>query len=111
MLDILIPAYNCSATLGNALQSLVDQKTTETFHVIIYDDASTENLQEIVQEFSDKLDITYIRGEFNRGVGGVRQQLIMNSIAPFFTFLDADDIVHPNFVSTFYFLVNNGNSK
>ena len=111
MLDILIPAYNCSATLGNALQSLVDQKTTETFHVIVYDDASTENLQEIVQEFSDKLDITYIRGEFNRGVGAVRQQLIVNSIAPFFTFLDADDIVHPNFVSTFYFLANNGNSQ
>ena len=111
MLDILIPAYNCSATLGNTLQSLVDQKTTETFHVIVYDDASIENLQEIVQEFSDKLDITYIRGEFNRGVGGVRQQLIMNSIAPFFTFLDADDIVHPNFVSTFYFLVNNDNSQ
>ena len=101
MLDILIPAYNCSATLGNTLQSLVNQKTTETFHVIVYDDGSTENLQEIVQEFSDKLNITYIRGEFNRGVGAVRQQLIVNSIAPFFTFLDADDIVHPNFVSTF----------
>ena len=111
MLDILIPAYNCSATLGNTLQSLVDQTTTETFHVIVYDDGSAENLQEIIQEFSDKLDITYIRGEFNRGVGAVRQQLIVNSIAPFFTFLDADDIVHPNFVSTFYFLVNNDNSK
>ena len=111
MLDILIPAYNCSATLGNTLQSLVDQKTTDIFHVLIYDDASTENLQEIVQEFSNKLDITYIKGEYNRGVGGARQQLIVNSIAPFFTFLDADDIAHPNFVSTFYFLVNNGNSK
>jgi glycosyltransferase involved in cell wall biosynthesis len=60
MINVIIPAYNCCLTLGRTLSSLVAQ-TDENFEVIIVDDCSTEDIKSIVDDYSNKLNITYIR--------------------------------------------------
>ena len=46
MINVIIPAYNCSKTLGRTLASLVAQ-TDQNFEVIIIDDGSIDNTYKI----------------------------------------------------------------
>lgn len=100
MLNIIIPAYNCTATLGRTLASLVAQ-TDPDFSVIVVDDCSAENLLPIVEDYANKLHIHYIRKPENQGCGMARQTGIDNATASHFTFLDADDILMPYAVEVF----------
>lgn len=98
MIDIIIPAYNCSKTLEETLNSLKEQ-TDKNFKVIIVDDCSTQNLKPIIEKFD--LNITYIRNEKNVGCGMSRQVGIDNSTSDYFMFCDSDDIIMPNTVEKF----------
>lgn len=100
MINIIIPAYNCTATLGRTLASLVAQ-TDSDFEVIVVDDCSTEDLTPIIQDYAQKLNLRYIRKPINQGCGMARQTGIDNVTATHFTFLDADDILMPYAVETF----------
>ena len=100
MINIIIPAYNCSTTLGRTLASLVAQ-TDQNFETIIVDDFSTENIQPIVNDYDDKLSIRYIRHDHNQGCGMSRQTGIDNVSCSHFMFCDADDILMPYVVETF----------
>ena len=100
MIDVIIPAYNCKSTLERTLGSLVAQ-TDPNFKVIIVDDCSTEDIKSIVDDYSSKLKITYIRNEENIGCGMSRQAGIDNSSSDFFCFIDADDVFMPYTVETF----------
>ena len=100
MINVIIPAYNCRATLGRTLSSLVAQTDTN-FEVIVVDDCSTEDLKSIVDEYRDKLSIIYIRNERNLGCGMSRQVGIDNATQKFITFLDSDDMFMPYTIETF----------
>ena len=100
MINVIIPAYNCNATLGRTLSSLVAQ-TDMNFEVIIVDDCSTEDIKLIVDDYSNKLNIVYIRNEQNLGCGMTRQVGIDNATQKFITFLDSDDMFRPYTVETF----------
>ena len=100
MINVIIPAYNCRTTLGRTLSSLVAQ-TDPNFEVIIVDDCSTEDLKSIVDDYTNKLNIIYIRNEQNLGCGMSRQVGIDNATQKFITFLDSDDMFMPYTVETF----------
>ena len=63
MINVIIPAYNCSKTLGRTLASLVAQTDTD-FEVTVVDDCSTEDIKTIVDGYKDKLNIIKINGIF-----------------------------------------------
>ena len=100
MINVIIPAYNCRATLGRTLSSLVAQ-TNPNFEVIVVDDCSIEDLKSIVDDYTNKLNIIYIRNEQNLGCGMSRQVGIDNATQKFITFLDSDDMFMPYTVETF----------
>ena len=100
MIDVIIPAYNCHSTLGRTLSSLVAQTDTN-FEVIIVDDCSTEDIKSIIDDYTNKLNIIYIRNEQNLGCGMTRQVGIDNATQKFITFLDSDDMFMPYTVETF----------
>lgn len=100
MIDVIIPAYNCHSTLGRTLSSLVAQTDTN-FEVIVVDDCSTEDIESIVDDYTNKLNIIYIRNEQNLGCGMTRQAGIDNATQKFITFLDSDDMFMPYTVETF----------
>ena len=100
MINVIIPAYNCSATLDRTLSSLVAQ-TDPNFEVILIDDCSTEDVKSIVDNYQSKLNIKYIRNQKNLGCGMSRQVGIENLTYTHFTFLDSDDMFMPYTVETF----------
>lgn len=105
MINVIIPAYNCRSTLGRTLSSLVAQTDTD-FEVIVVDDCSTEDIKSIVDDYTNKLNIIYIRNEQNLGCGMSRQVGIDNAIQKFITFLDSDDMFMPYTVETFNSIIS-----
>ena len=100
MINVIIPAYNCRTTLDRTLSSLIAQ-TDPNFEVIVVDDCSTEDIKSIVDDYTNKLNIIYIRNEQNLGCGMSRQVGIDNATQKFITFLDSDDMLMPYTIETF----------
>lgn len=100
IVNIIIPAYNCSDTLQATLGSLVAQ-TNKYFFTTIVDDCSTEDLGPIIDKFDPLLNLYYLQCEENRGPGMARQVgLDYLYKAPvhcdYVMFLDSDDMLLPN---------------
>lgn len=96
IISVIIPAYNQSDYLGEAIESVLCQ-TYPHFEVIIVDDGSTDNTAEIARGFSDPR-IRYVYQE-NRGLSGARNTGIRNSHGAYLTFLDSDDLFLPEKLS------------
>ena len=88
--SVVIPAFNAAATLGQALQSILDQ-TVRPQHIIVVDDGSTDGTAAAVAGMSG---ITVIRQD-NRGPGGATTTGFRRVVTPFVATLDADDLWLP----------------
>ena len=101
MVDIIIPAYNCSKTLPRLLASIGAQTQSKKCIVTIVDDCSTEDIKPIIKDFKKYFNIKlqYIRLEENlRWPGLVRQVGLERTNAPYVMFLDSDDFLSPRAV-------------
>lgn len=87
--SVIIPTYNRALFLHDAITSVLKQ-TYQDFEILVIDDCSKDNTQEIVSSFHDKR-IRYIRHEANKGEAGSRNTGIRNSNAEYVAFLDDDD--------------------
>ena len=91
--SVIVTTYNLSSYLGEAIQSILDQKGVQT-EVIVVDDASTDDSAGALRPFWSK--ITYIRLRDNRGGPAAPRNLgIRASTGGFIAILDGDDIMLP----------------
>ncbi len=88
-ISVIIPTYNRANLLGKSIQSVLNQ-TYKDFEVIIVDDGSTDNTQEVVKSFEDAR-IKYISHKKNEGVAKALNSGIDNSKGNFISFLGSDD--------------------
>ncbi|RCJ18248.1 hypothetical protein A6770_06650 [Nostoc minutum NIES-26] len=92
-LTVIIPIYNRAKMLAQALESL-RQQTYKDFVVIVCDDASKDNLQEVVDKFPD-VKIEYHRYEANAGQFKNAMRGLELCQTPFVKYLDSDDLLFP----------------
>ncbi len=93
--DVIIPAYNAAKYLRAAIESVMSQ-TFEDWRILLIDDGSIDNTEEVIAPFLRSLGpkITYIQKE-NQGLPAARNTAIDNSSAEFLALLDADDVWLP----------------
>jgi glycosyltransferase involved in cell wall biosynthesis len=65
LITICIPTYNRANFIGNAINSILKQ-TYKNFELLICNDCSTDNTEEVIKKFKDKR-ITYIKNQKNSG--------------------------------------------
>ncbi len=90
---VIVATYNCAAYLRTCLNSLLAQ--TMPVEIIVVDDASTDNTQEILKDFPQ---ITQVRHRENLGANAARNSGLLKTAAPWVIFADADADYHPPFV-------------
>ena len=89
---VIIPAYNQSQYLRQAIQSVLDQ-TFIDWEAVIVDDGSSDDTRNVAHSFTDSR-VRYIYQE-NRGLSAARNTGIRSSAAPYLSFLDSDDMFLP----------------
>lgn len=91
LVDIIIPCYNMTTYLSQAIDSALAQ-TYAHVRVVVVDDGSTEDIRSLVELYAGR--VNYIRQE-NRGQAAARNTGIAHTDGDFVCFLDADDIILP----------------
>lgn len=89
----IITTFNRALFLGKAIKSILAQ-TFENFELLILDNSSTDNTEEIVKGFNDKR-ITYIKHK-PIGISAARNLGVKEAKGEFVAFLDDDDEWLPN---------------
>lgn len=92
---VVIPCHNYAHFLSDAIDSVLAQ-TVQPKDILVVDDASDDNTREVAERYADK-GVRYLRGEW-RSVGAARNTGIAETDAPYLVFLDADNILHPEYV-------------
>lgn len=91
-LQIIVPAYNVEQYLEECINSVLSQKTTYSYHIIIIDDGSQDNTPAISDSFANHPNITVIHKE-NGGASSARNIALQNIFGEYLMFLDSDDIL------------------
>ncbi len=90
--SVIIPTYNCANKIHRAIESVLCQSYTN-FEVLVMDDGSTDNTEEIVSSFQDKR-IVYDKDRNFGGPARPRNRGIELAKGDWICFLDADDWWH-----------------
>jgi glycosyltransferase involved in cell wall biosynthesis len=84
--SVIIPAHNSEATIGLALQAVLEQKCGSEIEVIVVDDASTDATAEIVKKFPVRL----VALKKNAGAGAARNRGAAAAGGGTLVFVDSD---------------------
>lgn len=97
MISVVLPTYNRTKTLGRAIESVLAQSYKD-IELIVVDDASTDNTESLVSEYSDSR-IRYIRLQENSGSCAARNAGIIAAKGEYVAFQDSDDYWRPDKLS------------
>lgn len=91
--SVIMAAYNASDTIEDSIRSALDQ-TYGDVEVVVIDDRSTDGTYELVKGLGDPR-IKVHRQAVNGGPGPARNRALDMCTGRWITFLDADDLYHP----------------
>ena len=92
--SVLLPCYNATTTLEQALESLASQTFTD-FEVVAIDDGSTDSTAEILQRWSREDTRFNIYSQPHGGIITALNLGLHKSNANYIARMDADDLCHP----------------
>lgn len=105
--SLIIPSYNRAHFISFSIESVLKQTYTD-FELIIVDDGSTDNTEEIVKSFNDTR-IHYYKKK-NEERGAARNYGTKKSRGQYLNFFDSDDLLYPHHLKTAFEFVKNKNN-
>lgn len=90
LVSIIMPSYNTAAFIGESIESVLKQTYTE-WELLIVDDCSTDNTEEIVKQYDDDR-IKFFKQEKNSGAASCRNYALRMARGEWAAFLDSDDL-------------------
>lgn len=97
--SVIIPVKNRVNTIGQAIQSVLAQKTSFNFNLIIVDNHSTDGTTDLIRNFDSNPGVFHIiPEEINLQIGGCWNKAIYNeNCGRFAVQLDSDDLYSDEF--------------
>jgi glycosyltransferase involved in cell wall biosynthesis len=95
LFSIIIPAYNASKHIENAINSVVKQPFFD-YEIIIVNDGSKDNTLEIVNKLASKYMNIRVIAQSNSGASIARNNGIRHAKGDYIFFMDADDVIVEN---------------
>lgn len=93
LVSIIMPSYNTAPYIKQTIQSVLDQTYTN-WELIIVDDCSSDNTDEVLAEIHDER-IRYFKNEKNLGAAVSRNKALREAKGQWIAYLDSDDLWMP----------------
>lgn len=108
LVSIIMPSYNTADFIADAIKS-VQQQTYTNWELLIVDDCSKDNTDEIIKSFLSDNRIKYYKNKKNYGAAISRNFAIKKAKGKWIAFLDSDDIWLPDKLSKQISFMKNNN--
>ncbi len=98
LFSAIIPLYNRPQEIKELLETLTMQ-TYKNFEVLVIEDGSKDDAEEIVKSFAGKLDVRYFKKQ-NEGQGFTRNFGFERAKGDYFVIFDSDCLIPENYFET-----------
>ena len=95
LVSIIMPSYNTASFIAESIQSIQAQ-SYENWELLIVDDCSTDNTDDVVKNYLADTRIRYLKNEKNCGAAISRNRALCESKGKWIAFLDSDDLWTPD---------------
>lgn len=99
LISVIVPVYNAEEYLRQCVESVLAQ-TYSQWELILVDDGSTDlsgRICDLAARTSTRIKVRHTQ---NKGVSAARNTALDMMRGHYVTFLDADDLLHPQFLET-----------
>ena len=93
LVSVIMPSWNTGRFIAKSIQSVIEQTYTN-WELLIVDDCSSDNTDEVIANFHDKR-IFYFKNEKNVGAALSRNRALREAKGEWIAFLDSDDLWEP----------------
>ncbi|WP_270209144.1 MULTISPECIES: sugar transferase [Dorea] len=93
LVSIIMPSYNTASFIKETIQSVLNQ-TYSKWELIIVDDCSTDNTDEVLEYIKDSR-IRYFKNDKNLGAAVSRNKALREARGQWIAYLDSDDLWMP----------------
>ena len=103
LISIIVPIYNVEKYIDRCVNSLIKQDYSQ-IEIILIDDCSTDNSAEIAKTIAlqNSQKCFFVQREKNGGLSAARNTGIKHAKGEWLSFVDSDDWVTEDYVSTLY---------
>ena len=111
--SLIVPVYNAENSIEKLIKSIINQSIGfENIELIIVNDKSTDNTENIVKKYSDKYENVklFTLSENSGAPGRPRNVGIENATADYIIFSDADDVYLENAFERYYEVIKSEGS-
>ncbi|MBQ8849448.1 MAG: glycosyltransferase family 2 protein [Clostridia bacterium] len=89
--SIVMPSYNTGKFISETVRSVLAQ-TYQNWELLIVDDCSTDNTDEVICQFLGDARIRYMKNDKNSGAAVSRNRALREATGKWIAFLDSDDL-------------------
>lgn len=91
LVSIIMPSYNTGQFISESIKSVLAQ-TYSNWELIIVDDCSTDNTDDVIKQYLKDERIHYIKNKINSGAAVSRNLALREAKGKWIAFLDSDDL-------------------
>lgn len=91
LVSIIMPSYNTANYISESINSVINQ-SYKNWELIIVDDCSTDNTDEVIKDFLKDSRIKYLKNKENSGAAISRNKALKIAKGEWIAFLDSDDL-------------------
>lgn len=95
LVSIIMPSYNTGRFIKETIESVLVQ-SYPVWELIIVDDCSTDNTDDVVNQYLADERIRYIKNDTNSGAAVSRNRALREAKGKWIAFLDSDDLWEPD---------------
>ena len=102
--SIVVPVYNVEDYIEDCFQSIANQTYAGRMECLFIDDCGKDNsiqiLEGLIKAYDGPIEMRLLHHEKNKGLSGARNTGIANAKGDYLFFLDSDDQLYPNSISS-----------
>lgn len=110
LISIIIPVYKVESYIKECVNSILNQ-TYKNLEIILVDDGSPDNCGDICDDYALKNTRIKVIHKENGGLSDARNIGLDIATGEYISFIDSDDIIHPQFIEILLKLIIDSNSS